>query len=79
VQSGLIERAEHPDDRRAKQVTLTGKGRRLVEHGIEKRYGWLDEIAAHLSAEQRAKIAEALTLLTEAAHQMEAETQKQAA
>src|SRR3990172_4618750 len=33
VQQGLLERAEHPDDRRAKQLTLTRKGRALIEKG----------------------------------------------
>jgi DNA-binding MarR family transcriptional regulator len=31
VQMGLVERTEKPDDRRVKQLTLTVKGRTLVE------------------------------------------------
>ncbi|SRR5581483_7596839 len=79
VQNGLIERAEHPDDRRVKQVTLTNKGKRLVEHGIEQRYRWVDELISRLNAEQRTKVAEALTILTEAAREAEAEAEKQTA
>jgi DNA-binding MarR family transcriptional regulator len=76
VQSGLIGRAERPGDRRVRDVTLTGKGRRLVEHGIEERYRWVDELTSRLNAEQRTKVAEALTILTEASAEMESETVK---
>jgi DNA-binding MarR family transcriptional regulator len=75
VQSGLIERSEHPDDRRAKQIQLSSKGRKLIENGIEQRYRWVDELAASLNAEERTKVAQALTILTKAARELEAEKQ----
>src|SRR5512145_2651122 len=41
VQSGLLDRAEDPNDRRAKQVTLSVKGRDLIESSIQERFRWV--------------------------------------
>ena len=37
VQSGLIQREEDPNDRRAKLLNLTEKGREFIHQGIEER------------------------------------------
>lgn len=71
VQAGLIERTEDVHDRRAKQIELSGKGRLLLEKGIQERYRWMDRLAESLDAEQQTRIAEALTVLTEAARQLD--------
>ena len=71
VQSGLIERAEDPGDRRAKLIKLSSKGKHLIESGIEQRYRWVDELVSNLNAEQRTKVGEAMTILTEAAAKLE--------
>ncbi|MCL5611774.1 MAG: MarR family transcriptional regulator [Chloroflexi bacterium] len=71
VQSGLIERAEDPDDRRAKLIKLSSKGKKLIESGIEQRYRWVDELVSNLNAEERTKVGAALTMLTEAAAKLE--------
>jgi DNA-binding MarR family transcriptional regulator len=71
VQSGYLERAEDPSDRRAKVLNLTDKGRSFVEQGIKERHRWLDELVKNLSAEEKVKVSEALTILTEAAQRME--------
>ena len=71
VQGGLIQRVEDPHDRRAKLLNLTDKGRELVQQGIQERYRWVDELGSKLSAEERGKVAEALTLLTEKAKQVD--------
>src|SRR5512141_608903 len=73
VQSGLIQRVEDPSDRRAKLLSLTGKGREFVQHGIEERYRWVDQLADKLTAEERAQISEALDIMTRAAQEIEAE------
>ena len=74
VQSGLIQREEDPKDRRAKLLNLTDKGKELIQKGIEERYRWVDQLAEKLTAEERAKVNEAITILTEAAKKMEADS-----
>ena len=60
VQAGLVERTEDPEDRRARQVTLSVKGRSLVESSIIERYRWVEELVAGLSQKQRAAVQNAL-------------------
>ena len=67
VQLGLIERTEDPEDRRAKKLALTPKGRTLIEKGIEVRSQWVEGITVALTPEQQGMIISALTLLTAAA------------
>jgi DNA-binding MarR family transcriptional regulator len=71
VQAGYLERAEDPNDRRAKLLTLSVKGEELIQQGTEERYRWVDDLASQLSAEERAKVVEALSILTEAAQKLE--------
>jgi DNA-binding MarR family transcriptional regulator len=71
VQSGYLERAEDPSDRRAKVLNLTAQGHSLVERGTRERYRWMEELVRNLSAEERARVGEALTILTEAAQHLE--------
>jgi DNA-binding MarR family transcriptional regulator len=65
----LIERTEDPADRRAKLLVITPKGRTLIAKGIEIRSAWIEGLTDAFSANQRAMIISALTLLTEAARQ----------
>jgi DNA-binding MarR family transcriptional regulator len=67
VQLGLIARTEDPQDRRAKKVALTLKGRALIERGIEIRSQWVEGLTQALTPEQQSMIISALTLLTAAA------------
>ncbi len=76
VHAGLIERVEDPSDRRAKQLTISEKGRALVEKGIEARNRWWEYLPAALNAEQRAAVVEALNSLAEAARALEASDTK---
>jgi len=75
VQNGLIHREEDPQDRRAKSLKLTEKGKELIQRGIEERYHWVEPLAGKLSAEERAKVSEALDIMTKAAREMEKSTQ----
>ncbi|MGD0707025.1 MAG: MarR family transcriptional regulator [Anaerolineaceae bacterium] len=70
VQMGLIKRTEDPNDRRAKQLTLTPKGRTLLEKGIKARGEWIESVTDALSLEQQNMIILAITLLTEAANKI---------
>ncbi len=71
VNSGFLERAEDPSDRRAKLLRLSENGAKLVNEGIQQRYRWMDELASQLNTEERAKVAEALAILTDAAQKMD--------
>jgi DNA-binding MarR family transcriptional regulator len=77
VQNGMIQRQEDPNDRRAKLLNLTKRGRELIQQSIEKRYRWVDELAEKLTPEERLQVAEALNIMTEAARKMEAEPAQQ--
>ncbi|MFT3890230.1 MAG: MarR family transcriptional regulator [Anaerolineales bacterium] len=71
VQGGLIQRVEDPNDRRAKLLSLTDKGREVVINGIQERYRWLEEMEAKLTSEQRTQISEALDIMTRVGREME--------
>ncbi len=66
VQAGLAARTEDPDDRRARQVALTAKGRALMEQAIEESYRWVDDLAVALGARGRAAVSAVLPVLREA-------------
>jgi DNA-binding MarR family transcriptional regulator len=73
VHSALIQRVEDPQDRRAKLLSLTDKGRELIQQGIEERYRWVDELAGKLTIDERAQISDALNIMTRAAQELELE------
>ena len=72
VQAGYLERAEDPTDRRAKLLTLSLKGKELIQQGTEERYRWMDDLTSKLSTEEQRKVVEALNILTKAAQTMDA-------
>lgn len=71
VQHGLVERTEDPNDRRAKQLTLTPKGRELIETGLTARTRWVDELVRLLKPEDYDQVAGTLSKLTEAVRDIE--------
>jgi DNA-binding MarR family transcriptional regulator len=71
VQAGLLERTEAPEDRRARQIQLSHKGRSLIEKGIRERHEWMDSLAEMLHERDHEKVTAALTSLTEAARKLE--------
>jgi len=73
VQNGFIVREEDPNDRRAKLLNITDKGRELIQQGFEERYRWLDQLSERLTDEERLQISEALDILTRVATELEAE------
>ncbi len=56
VKGGLATRVEDPDDRRARQVAITEKGKKLVETMVMVRQAGMEAFAATLSAAQRRKL-----------------------
>jgi len=71
VQADLLVRTENPNDRRAKQVALTARGKQLIEQGIAERYRWMEKLDENLTLEERNKVAEALKILDEAAKELD--------
>jgi DNA-binding MarR family transcriptional regulator len=71
VGMGLIERTEHPTDRRVRQVHLTPKGRALVARGVEARIGWVRQVAQRLQPRELHAIIDALERLTAVSNELE--------
>jgi DNA-binding MarR family transcriptional regulator len=56
VKAGLATRVEDPEDRRARQVAITTKGKRLVDTLVVVRQAGMEAFAATLTAAQRRKL-----------------------
>jgi DNA-binding MarR family transcriptional regulator len=56
VKAGLATRVEDPDDRRARQVRITAKGKDLVDTLVTVRQTGMQAFAATLTAPQRRKL-----------------------
>ena len=65
VKEGLATRVEDPDDRRARQVRITEKGKQLVDTLVTVRQTGMRAFAASLSAAQRRKLDAAVDALME--------------
>ena len=70
VQHGLILRSEDPDDRRAKQLALTDKGREVLEEGFQSHQLWLRDLANSLSTDEKQQVTAALNILVEKVNQL---------
>jgi DNA-binding MarR family transcriptional regulator len=70
VQSGLLARVEDPRDRRSKRLSLTPKGRSLVEAGIAHRLRWMDEVTRRLQSDEIKPICQAVARLSQIAHEL---------
>jgi len=73
VVQGLVARSEDPHDRRVKQIVLTPEGQRRFQESLQVRQGWLDNLADHLSPNERGQVTSSLQILIERANQLEAE------
>jgi DNA-binding MarR family transcriptional regulator len=54
--AGLAKRRPHPTDRRARQVVITSKGRRLLEQGRQMTLEVEDEVLGGLNAGERREL-----------------------
>ncbi len=65
VQQGLVLRSENPQDRREKMLVLTDEGRQVLLETAHTRQAWLELLVDTLTPEEKAKIVEALEILTD--------------
>ncbi len=70
VQSGLLARVEDPRDRRSKRLSLTPKGRSLVEAGNAHRLRWMDEVTKRLQSDEVKPICQAVMRLSQIAREL---------
>ncbi len=71
VQAGFLERTEDPADRRSRLLTLSPRGRDLIDESIRARYRWVEDLESKLTAGEQQKVIEGLSLITTAASQPE--------
>lgn len=65
VEEGLIRRTEDPNDRRMKKIVLTAKGSQMMKESVSARLGWLKDLSAILSDEEKNQISIVIKLITE--------------
>lgn len=70
VQGGLVERTEDPNDRRAKQLRLAEKGRKLIENSEKQRLQWVDQLVDSLSPQEQEQVANSMTILIRVLQEM---------
>jgi len=71
VEQTLVERTEDPDDRRAKQIVLTDKGRQVIQASVHARQGWIGELAHALAPTEQEQVGATLSLLIEKMRQFD--------
>ena len=71
VNLGLVERVESQEDRRAKKVSLTPKGKDLVERVVENRREMIEEMVDRLPVEKQLVMIESINLLLQSAREYE--------
>jgi DNA-binding MarR family transcriptional regulator len=71
VQQGWVQRSAVPGDRRSRLVSLSDKGRKIVETSIQSRQSWVSDMAAVLSPEDNELILHALNTLIHASRQLD--------
>lgn len=71
VEEGLIQRTEDPDDRRMKKLSLTDKGSEVMKESVSARLGWLEELSASLSEEEKNQISIAINLIVEKSKELD--------
>jgi DNA-binding MarR family transcriptional regulator len=67
VRAGLLDRRRSEEDRRQVHLTLTPRGRRLVDRAMSHRREHVARAMAHMSEEERSALASALEVFSRAA------------
>lgn len=65
---GLVRLDPHPEDRRQKTVTQTGRAESMLAASREKRNAWLAELAGQLDEDEWARLRAAAPVLEKLAH-----------
>ena len=52
IMEGLVQVAENPDHRRSPKLSLTAKGRTVLERITKRQVKWVNELARHLSMKE---------------------------
>jgi len=63
VEAGLVQRTDHPTDRRQVLISVTGTGRTVVEETRRRRAQWLSRRLDQLTPAERATLADAVGIL----------------
>ncbi|MFD0484980.1 MarR family winged helix-turn-helix transcriptional regulator [Kineococcus sp. GCM10028916] len=63
VEQGLVTRTDHPDDGRQVLISVTDRGREVVEETRARRAAWLSRRLESLTEAERATLAEAARIL----------------
>ena len=63
VEQGLVTRTDHPDDGRQVLISVTERGREVVEETRARRAAWLSRRLESLTEAERATLAEAARIL----------------
>ena len=63
VSRKFISRIEDPDDRRVKKISVTDKGLKFLNRGMEERNIWLKALASIIPRERKQEVLNAVTLL----------------
>lgn len=71
VEMDLVERTESLQDRRAKQISLTDKGKKIVDQMVENRRGLIEAIVDNLPLDKRQSTIEAINSLVKSAGEYE--------
>ena len=63
VRQGFIVRSEDPNDRRAKQIALTRRGRQFIRDTMKARKQWFESLANGMSMKERKTVVAGLQIL----------------
>lgn len=73
VQGNFISRYEDPNDRRAKVLDITDKGRDVLQQGVEERYRWMEQLSERMTEAELEQVSESLNIMTRVLHDLETE------
>lgn len=78
VNLDLVERLESQEDRREKKISLTPRGKELVDRMVENRRKMIEELIRALPDDKQSMMIEAIGLLVKSAHEYEQNKRGQA-